>query len=106
MNYPIGIIKSLEPLSISHGNGMRFVVFLTDEESSNNLKISSIDLITKILKYKNYFVEGGVTFKCDKLNQKEFLISCLKFLKNCGINTCIETKDFDYEIMSLADIIL
>jgi pyruvate-formate lyase-activating enzyme len=96
----------LDPLSFTHGPGARYVVFLSD---NNEYEIYSSDLVRKILKYKNYIEEyGGVTFVCDNLNQKEFLIDCLKIFKNTGINTCLEVKQklIDDEINSLIDLVI
>lgn len=100
MEYPHGIIKKIDPLNY-YDEAIRFVVFI---DESGTLEISSIDLVTKILKYKSYFIfDGGVTLNCKTLKQKEFIFSCLKLLKNCGIKTYIETKDFDNEIMVLVN---
>lgn len=101
----IGFINGLEPLSFEHGPGIRYVVFMSNNSEH---EIYSSDLVRKILKYKNYIeTDGGVTFVCDNLEQKDFLIDCLKIFKNSGINTCIEIdkKDIDDEILSLIDLI-
>lgn len=100
----IGFINGLEPLSFEHGPGIRYVIFLGEDH-----EIYSSDLVRKILKYKNYIeTEGGVTFVCDNINQKEFLIDCLKIFKNSGISTCLEIKNkiYDEDIISLVDVIV
>ena len=102
----IGYINGLEPLSFEHGPGIRFVIFMGDDSSH---EIYSSDLVRKILRYKNYIeVDGGVTFVCDSLNQKEFLIDCLKIFKNSGISTCLEFKGnfIDEDVSCLIDIVI
>lgn len=99
-----GFINGLEPMSFTHGPGIRYVITM-----GNSHEIYSSDLVRKILRYKNYIeLEGGVTFVCDDLTQKDFLIDCLKIFKNSGINTCIEVDRglFDEEIFSLIDIVI
>lgn len=101
-NY-LGYIDNIEPLSFTHGNGARYVVFM-----GNNHEIYSSDLVRTILKYKNYIEnDGGVTFVFDNLDQKDFIIDCLKIFKNSGINTCIEISESlsDDVIFSLSDTI-
>ncbi len=96
--YPVGKISRLEPISTMHGPGIRYVVYI---DLAGELEISSIDLVTKIMKYKNYFIDGGVTLNFKTLDQKDFIISCLKFFKNFGINVYIESDIFDSDINSL-----
>lgn len=102
----IGYINGLEPLSFTHGPGIRYVIFMGNNKE---YEIHSSDLVRKILKYKNYIeTDGGVTFVCNNLDQKEFLIDCLKIFKNSGINTCIEIKSgyTDSEISELIDLVI
>lgn len=99
-----GFINALEPLSFEHGPGIRFVI-----EMGNTHEIYSSDLVRKILRYKNYIeTDGGVTFICEDLTQKEFLIDCLKIFKNSGISTCIEINKgmYDDEIFSYIDVVI
>ena len=106
MKYCLGFINGLEPLSFNHGPGIRYVIFMGD---NNSHEIYSSDLVRKILKYKNYIeTEGGVTFVCNDLTQKEFLIDCLKIFKNSGISTCveIENKIIDNDISLYIDLVI
>ena len=52
MNNCLGFINGLEPLSFNHGPGIRYVIFMGD---NNSHEIYSSDLVRKILKYKNNY---------------------------------------------------
>lgn len=67
----------------------------------------------KILRYKNYIKNGGVTCTGgEPLLQYEFLIELFKKLKNEGIHTCIDTSgmvaltDKIKELINLTDLFL
>src|SRR5699024_8432959 len=62
-------------------------------KQNEGLKITTDELIKRILKYKNYFgSEGGVTFSGgEPLLQTDFLLEILKKCKQFGVNTCLDT---------------
>lgn len=121
-----GNISSIETLGTLDGPGIRFVVFLqgcklrckychnpeTWQIKTSNLTLTPNELVDKILRYKNYFKNGGgVTFSGgEPLLQPEFLLECLKLCKMNGIHTCLDTAgvgfgDYD-EIFKYTDLII
>jgi pyruvate formate lyase activating enzyme len=123
-----GRIFKIESMGMHDGPGIRTVVFLSgcklrckychNPESWTNSgeEISSEELLKKIIKFKPYYERsgGGVTFSGgEPLLQAEFLKEMLKFCKNEGIHTCIDTAgvgnctiDEYNEILSYADLVL
>jgi len=101
----IGYIDSIETMGLVDGPGIRFVVFLKGCKlrclfchnpetwtKENSTTITSDELIEKILKYKNYYVDGGVTFSGgEPLLQDEFLLDILKKCKENNVHTAIDT---------------
>lgn len=119
----IGRINSLETFGLVDGPGIRFVVFLQgcplrcifchNPETWNindGYEITSEELIKKVLKYKNYLKDGGITFSGgEPLFQKEFLLECLKLAKTCNIHTALDTAGVgsDYEeILKYTDLVI
>ena len=121
----VGYINSIETMGLVDGPGIRYVIFMQgcklrclfchNPETWNlneGLKITSEELINKILKYKNYFgSEGGVTFSGgEPLLQSDFLIDILKKCKQNGINTCLDTAGFggtkNEEILKYVDLVM
>lgn len=117
-----GYLHSIETLGLVDGPGIRVVIFLQGcnkrckfchNPDSWALKskttISPNELVTFILKYKNYIENGGVTFSGgEPLLQKEFLLETLKLLKENNIHTCIDTagvKDTE-EILKYTDLVI
>ena len=102
-----GRINSIETMGTLDGPGIRYVVFMqgcslrckychnpeTWDATGTSTEFTPEELVSQILKYKNYFGEdGGVTFSGgEPLLQPEFLQQCLKLCKDNGINTCIDT---------------
>lgn len=99
-------IHSIESFGTLDGPGIRFVLFLqgcslkckychnrdTWDMQLGTLK-SLDDIFNKILRYKNYIVNGGVTCTGgEPLLQSEFLIELFKKLKEQNIHTCIDTS--------------
>lgn len=120
----IGNINSIDTMGLVDGPGIRVVVFLkgctlrckfchNPEMWNNDIKESwtSEELVKYILKFKNYFENnGGVTFSGgEPLNQPEFLLECLKKLKQYNIHTCIDTagvgNNYD-EILDYVDLVI
>lgn len=120
----IGYIDSIETMGLVDGPGIRFVVFLKgcklrclfchNPETwtmDNALEITSSDLLKKILKYKNYYSNGGVTFSGgEPLLQKDFLIDILKKCKENNIHTALDTAGVgngNYEeILKYVDLVI
>lgn len=125
----VGRIHSIESFSTVDGPGIRFVVFMqgcnlrckfchnSDSWSKNSgSKISSDDLVEKILKAKVFFEKsgGGVTFSGgEPLLQSEFLTEVCKKLKQENIHITIDTAgNFDTndkninELFKYVDLIL
>lgn len=120
----IGYIDSIETMGLVDGPGIRFVVFLKgcklrclfchNPETwtmKDALKITSEELLRKILKYKNYYVDGGVTFSGgEPLLQPEFLIDILKKCKMVNLHTALDTSGVGIgmyeEILKYTDLVI
>ena len=120
-----GYISSIETMGLVDGPGIRYVVFMQGcklrclfchnpetWELQKGLKITSDELLKRILKYKNYFgSDGGVTFSGgEPLLQSEFLIDILKKCQQNGIHTCLDTAGFggtkNEEILKYTDLVM
>ena len=121
----IGYINSIETMGLVDGPGIRFVVFMQGcklrclfchnpetWKQNEGLKITTEELLKRILKYKNYFgTDGGVTFSGgEPLLQSDFLIEILKKLQQFGINTCLDTAGFggtkNEEVLKYVDLVM
>ncbi len=121
----IGHIHSLESMGLVDGPGVRSVVFLQgcplrcqychnpDTWSPKGGQATeSGSLIQRLLRFRSYFARGGgVTFSGgEPLLQPDFLLDCLKQLKQNGVHTCIDTAGAglgDYEeILKYTDLVL
>ena len=120
----IAYYSSLEPMGLVDGPGLRYVVFLQGcklrclychNPETWKLKagkvITSEELLHKILRYKNYYKNGGVTFSGgEPLLQSEFLIDILKKCKENNLHTAIDTSGVgngNYEeILKYVDLII
>ena len=120
----IGYIDSIETMGLVDGPGIRFVVFLKGcklrclfchnpetWELNNALEISSEELLRKILKYKNYYADGGVTFSGgEPLLQAEFLLDILKKCKMVNLHTALDTSGVGVgnyeEILKYTDLVI
>ena len=124
----IGKIHSFESFGAVDGPGIRFVVFFQgcslrckychnrDTWPLNSgLEYTSDELISKILRYKNYFTVsgGGVTLSGgEPLLQQDFLLELLPKFKKQGIHTTIDTSgslpltDKMKKIIDLTDLFL
>ena len=120
-----GYINSIETMGLVDGPGIRFVIFMQGcklrclfchnpetWQLNQGIKISSDELIKRILKYKNYFgQEGGVTFSGgEPLLQSSFLLDILKKCKQNNINTCLDTAGFGgtnlTEVLKYVDLVI
>lgn len=120
-----GYINSIETMGLVDGPGIRFVVFMQGcklrclfchnpetWKQNEGLKITTDELIKRILKYKNYFgSEGGVTFSGgEPLLQTDFLLEILKKCKQFGINTCLDTAGVggtnNEEVLKYVDLVM
>lgn len=120
----IGYIDSVETMGLVDGPGIRFVVFLKGCKlrclfchnpetwtKDNALEITSEELLKKILKYKNYYVDGGVTFSGgEPLLQDKFLIDILKKCKMVNLHTALDTSGVGIgnyeEILKYTDLVI
>lgn len=120
----IGLIDSVEPMGLVDGPGIRYVIFMKGcklrclfchnpetWEYSEGVTMSSEELLKKIHKYRNYYINGGVTFSGgEPLLQKAFLIDMLKKCKMINLHTAIDTAGVgngDYEeILKYTDLVL
>jgi len=124
-----GRIHSIETFGTVDGPGIRYVLFLqgcpmrckychnpdTWEFSGGTTKEAS-DIVKDILKYKNYYINGGVTVSGgEPLHQMEFVTELFKLLKKEGIETALDTSGIYYnekntekidEVLKYTDIIL
>ncbi len=99
-------IHSIESFGTLDGPGIRFVLFLQgcslrckychnrDTWDINGGEQRTLDeIITRILRYKNYIKNGGVTVTGgEPLLQYEFLIQLFSNLKKEKLHTCIDTS--------------
>ena len=99
-------VHSIESFGTLDGPGIRFVLFLQgcclkckychnrdtwDINGGNYMSLD--DVFDKIMRYKNYIKNGGVTITGgEPLLQFQFLIQLFKKLKEEKIHTCIDTS--------------
>ena len=100
-----GFIDSIYSGSAVDGDGLRCVVFLSgcnlrcgfchnpETLYKKGRETDTAELISRILRYKAYIKNGGVTLSGgEPFLQKEFVIELCGLLKNENINVCIETN--------------
>ena len=121
-----GWIHSLESMGLVDGPGIRSVAFLQGcplrclychnpdaQDFSGGKSYTPQELVNWFLRFRPYYERsgGGVTFSGgEPLQQPEFLIQCLRLLRQEGIHTCIDTsgvgKGCYEEILSHTDLVL
>ena len=120
----LGSISSIETLTSVDGPGIRTIVFMSGCSkrclychNPEMFKMSKpnyldIDLVNKLIRYKNYFKRGGgITFSGgEPLLQTDFLISVCKRLKKENIHIAIDTAG-DYngnikELLKYVDLVI
>ena len=128
MNNQVARIHSFETFGAVDGPGIRYIIFFqgchlrckycqnrdTWDTTQGSLYTVN-DLVTKILRYKNYFLSsgGGVTVSGgEPLLQADFIIELFKELKKHNISTAIDTSgvikinDKIKELINLTDLFL
>lgn len=119
-----GYIDSVETMGLVDGPGIRFVVFMKgcklrclfchNPETwtmDNATAIDSEELIKRINKYHNYYIDGGVTFSGgEPLMQPDFLIDSLKKCRMINLHTALDTAgvglgEYD-EILKYTDLVI
>jgi pyruvate formate lyase activating enzyme len=103
-----GRIHSVETCGTLDGPGLRFVVFTQGcplrclychnpdcREVTGGTEITVDELITEVLKYKNYIKNGGVTISGgEPMLQPEFVREVFRKCKENGIHTALDTSGF------------
>ncbi len=102
-----GFVHSLQSLGTVDGPGVRFVVFFQGcplrckcchnpdtWNMSEGTQYSSEEIVNKVLRYKEYFRNGGgITISGgEPLMQPEFAAEIFSLCKEQGINTCLDTS--------------
>lgn len=123
----LGNIHSIQTMGLLDGPGIRIVIFMSGcpirclfchnpdtWNKEGNLKMTPMELVDEIRKYRPYIeMGGGVTFSGgEPLLQSEFLLEALKLCKKAGIHTCIDTAGNGYnkeildELLKYVDLII
>lgn len=101
----MGLVHSFETFTTVDGPGIRFILFLSncplrckychnpDTWACKGKEYSVDDIVNEILKYKNYYKNGGVTISGgEPLLQIDFVIEIFKKLKKYNMHTAIDTS--------------
>lgn len=106
----IGFVHSFESLGAVDGPGLRYVVFMQGcplrcaychnpdtwafaHQGAKCIRISAKETAGKILRYKSYIKNGGVTVSGgEALMQSDFVRSLFFLLKNEGLHTALDTS--------------
>lgn len=101
----MGVVHSFETFTTVDGPGIRFILFLSncplrckychnpDTWACKGKEYSVDDIVNEILKYKNYYKNGGVTISGgEPLLQIDFVIEIFKKLKKYNMHTAIDTS--------------
>ncbi|MFA6703093.1 MAG: pyruvate formate-lyase-activating protein [Dysgonamonadaceae bacterium] len=102
-----GNIHSVESFGTVDGPGIRFVAFLQGcplrclychnpdswEKGSGSIQMSPSELLTEVLRYKNFIANGGVTLSGgEPLMQAEFVREFFLLCREQGIHTALDTS--------------
>lgn len=106
----LGRIHSLESFGTVDGPGLRFVVFMQgcplrclychnpdtwDTKNPSNYSMTAQELLSEVLKYKNYIAKGGITVTGgEPLLQAEFLTEFFNLCREEGIHTALDTSGY------------
>ncbi len=120
-----GRIHSVETCGTLDGPGLRFVIFTQGcplrclychnpdcREITGGKEVTVDELITEILKYKNYIKNGGVTVSGgEPTMQPEFVTEIFRQCKKHGLHTALDTSGFvnlstAKEILKFTDLVL
>lgn len=101
----MGLVHSFETFTTVDGPGIRFILFLSncplrckychnpDTWACKGKEYSVDEIVNEILKYKNYYKNGGVTISGgEPLLQIDFVIDIFKKLKKYNMHTAIDTS--------------
>lgn len=102
----IGYIHSFESFGAVDGPGVRFVVFMQGcplrcafchnadtWETGIGTEMTAKELHKKIMEYKNFIKNGGVTFSGgEPLLQYEFIADVIELCRKSGLHTAIDTS--------------
>ena len=105
----MGLVHSFETFTTVDGPGIRFILFLSncplrckychnpDTWACKGKEYSVDDIVNEILKYKNYYKNGGVTISGgEPLLQIDFVIDIFKKLKKYNMHTAIDTSGITF----------
>ena len=105
----MGLVHSFETFTTVDGPGIRFILFLSncplrckychnpDTWACKGKEYSVDELVNEILKYKNYYKNGGVTISGgEPLLQIDFVIEIFKKLKKYNMHTAIDTSGITF----------
>ena len=105
----MGLVHSFETFTAVDGPGIRFILFLSncplrckychnpDTWACKGKEYSVDEIVNEILKYKNYYKNGGVTISGgEPLLQIDFVIDIFKKLKKYNMHTAIDTSGITF----------
>ena len=105
----MGLVHSFETFTTVDGPGIRFILFFSncplrckychnpDTWACKGKEYSVDEIVNEILKYKNYYKNGGVTISGgEPLLQIDFVIEIFKKLKKYNMHTAIDTSGITF----------